>query len=76
MFERFTERSRRVVVLAQEEASMLSHHYIGAEHLLLGLIREGQGIAAQALAATDVTLEAARDRVVTATGRGRQHAPR
>ena len=50
MFERFTDRARRVVVLAQEEARMLSHNYIGTEHILLGLIHEGEGVAAKALA--------------------------
>ncbi|MBJ7434061.1 MAG: hypothetical protein JHC62_06455, partial [Microbacteriaceae bacterium] len=50
MFERFTDRARRVVVLAQEEAKQLNHNYIGTEHILLGLIREGDGIAAKALA--------------------------
>ena len=49
MFERFTDRARRVVVLAQEEARMLNHNYIGTEHILLGLIREGEGVAAQVL---------------------------
>ena len=49
MFERFTDRARRVVVLAQEEAKMLNHNYIGTEHILLGLIREGEGVAAQVL---------------------------
>ena len=49
MFERFTDRARRVVVLAQEEARMLNHNYIGTEHLLLGLIHEGEGVAAKAL---------------------------
>ncbi len=70
MFERFTNQSRRVVVLAQEEARMLGHNYIGAEHLLLGLISEGQGLAARVLSVKGVTLDAARDQVVTATGRG------
>jgi ATP-dependent Clp protease ATP-binding subunit ClpC len=70
MFERFTNQSRRAVVLAQEEARMLSHNYIGAEHLLLGLLHEGRGSAARVLAAMDITLDAARDQVVTATGRG------
>ena len=51
MFERFTDQSRRVVVLAQEEARLLNHHFIGTEHLLLGLISEGEGVAAQALTA-------------------------
>src|SRR6478609_9242211 len=49
MFERFTDRARRVVVLAQEEAKMLNHNYIGTEHILLGLIHEGEGVAAKAL---------------------------
>ena len=49
MFERFTDRARQVVVLAQEEARMLNHNYIGTEHILLGLIREGDGVAAQVL---------------------------
>ena len=70
MFERFTNQSRRAVVLAQEEARMLNHGYIGCEHLLLGLLHEGQGPAARVLTATGVTLDAARDEVVTVTGRG------
>jgi ATP-dependent Clp protease ATP-binding subunit ClpC len=70
MFERFTERSRRVVVLAQEEARMLDHNYIGTEHLLLGLIHEGDGIAAQAIEATGLTLDAARAEVERMIGRG------
>ncbi|MFI5894054.1 ATP-dependent Clp protease ATP-binding subunit [Actinoplanes sp. NPDC051513] len=68
MFERFTDQARRVVVLAQEEARLLNHHYIGTEHLLLGLISEGEGVAAQALTALDVTLEAARLKVEEAIG--------
>jgi ATP-dependent Clp protease ATP-binding subunit ClpA len=72
MFERFTNQSRRVVVLAQEEARMLNHNYIGTEHLLLGLLHEGQGSAARALTAMDVTLRAARDQVVAIVGRGQQ----
>jgi ATP-dependent Clp protease ATP-binding subunit ClpC len=63
VFERFTDQSRRVVVLAQEEARLLDHHDIGTEHLLLGLISEGEGLAAQALTALGVTLEAARTKV-------------
>jgi len=59
MFERFTDRARRVVVLAQDEASMLNHNFIGTEHILLGLIREGEGVAAQVL----VRLGADLDRV-------------
>jgi hypothetical protein len=70
MFERFTSQSRRVVVLAQEEARMLDHNYIGTEHLLLGLLHEGQGSAARVLAAMDVTLDAARGQVVEIIGRG------
>jgi hypothetical protein len=70
MFERFTNQSRRVVVLAQEEARMLKHNYIGTEHLLLGLLHEGKGSAARALNATGLTLGAARDQVVAIIGRG------
>jgi ATP-dependent Clp protease ATP-binding subunit ClpC len=70
MFERFTERSRRVVVLAQEESRMLDHNYIGTEHLLLGLIHEGDGIAAQAIESTGLTLDAARAEVEAMIGRG------
>jgi ATP-dependent Clp protease ATP-binding subunit ClpC len=72
MFERFTNQSRRVVVLAQEEARMLDHDYIGTEHLLLGLLHQGTGTAARALTAVDVTLPAARDQVVAIIGRGQQ----
>ena len=63
MFERFTDRARRVVVLAQEEARLLKHNYIGTEHLLLGLLAEGEGVAARALAALNVTPDAARAEV-------------
>jgi ATP-dependent Clp protease ATP-binding subunit ClpA len=70
MFERFTESSRRVVVLAQEEARMLDHNYIGTEHLLLGLIHEGDGIAARAIESTELTLDAARAEVERIIGRG------
>jgi ATP-dependent Clp protease ATP-binding subunit ClpA len=70
MFERFTNQSRRVVVLAQEEARELNHNYIGTEHLLLGLLHEGKGSAARALTAMDVTLTAARDQVTAIIGRG------
>jgi ATP-dependent Clp protease ATP-binding subunit ClpA len=70
MFERFTNQSRRVVVLAQEEARMLDHNYIGTEHLLLGLLHEGRGSAARALEAMDVTLQAVRDQVIEIIGRG------
>jgi ATP-dependent Clp protease ATP-binding subunit ClpA len=71
MFERFTNQSRRVVVLAQEEARALDHNYIGTEHLLLGLLHEGRGSAARALEGMDVTLVAARDQVVAIIGRGK-----
>jgi ATP-dependent Clp protease ATP-binding subunit ClpA len=70
MFERFTDRARRVVVLAQEEARMLNHDYIGTEHLLLGLIHEGEGVAATALGAMEIRLEAVRLQVEELTGRG------
>lgn len=74
MFERFTDRARLVVVLAQEEARMLNHGFIGTEHLLLGLIREEDGVAAQALASLGVGLEAVRQRVEEAVGRGKQES--
>ena len=64
MFERFTDRARRVVVLAQEEARMLSHNYIGTEHILLGLIREGEGVAAQVLVKLGGSLERVRQQVI------------
>ena len=70
MFERFTERSRKVVVLAQDEARRLRHDYIGTEHLLLGLIREKEGVAAQALNAAGVTLDGVRERVEAIMGYG------
>src|SRR5699024_10928488 len=63
MFERFTDRARRVVVLAQDEARLLNHNYIGTEHILLGLIHEAEGAGAKALEALDVTLDAAREQV-------------
>jgi ATP-dependent Clp protease ATP-binding subunit ClpC len=56
MFERFTDRARRVVVLAQEEARMLNHNYIGTEHILLGLIHEGEGVAAKAMESLGISL--------------------
>jgi ATP-dependent Clp protease ATP-binding subunit ClpC len=74
MFERFTDRARRVVILAQEEARMLNHGYIGTEHLLLGLIREGDGVAAKALELLGISLEAVHQQVEEIIGRG-QHAP-
>ena len=63
MFERFTDRARRVVVLAQEEARMLNHNYIGTEHILLGLIHEGEGVAAKALESLGISLDAVREQV-------------
>jgi ATP-dependent Clp protease ATP-binding subunit ClpA len=72
MFERFTDRARRVVVLAQEEARMLGHDYIGTEHLLLALIHEGEGVAAKALLALDVDLDTLRREVEALVGRGQQ----
>src|SRR6202166_2448959 len=63
MFERFTDRARRVLVLAQEEARLLGHGFIGTEHVLLGLIQEGEGLAAQALEQLEISLEAVREKV-------------
>ena len=74
MFERFTDRARRVVVLAQDEARMLNHNYIGTEHILLGLIHEGEGVAAKALEALGISLEAVREQVIEIIGEG-QNAP-
>ena len=73
MFERFTDRARRVVVLAQEESQRLSHNYIGSEHLLLGLLAEREGVAARALQSLNVTLTAAREQVEEIIGPGQQH---
>lgn len=70
MFERFTDRARRVVVLAQEEARNLNHNYIGTEHILLGLIHEGEGVAAQALEAMGISLESVREQVEEIIGQG------
>src|SRR5438309_5308902 len=70
MFERFTDRARRVVVLAQEEARMLNHNYIGTEHILLGLIHEGEGVAAKALESLGISLEAVRAQVEEIIGHG------
>ena len=72
MFERFTDRARRVVVLAQEEARLLNHNYIGTEHILLGLIHEGEGVAAKALESLGINLEAVRSQVVEIIGQGSQ----
>ncbi|WP_048760458.1 ATP-dependent Clp protease ATP-binding subunit [Corynebacterium vitaeruminis] len=72
MFERFTDRARRVVVLAQDEARELNHNYIGTEHILLGLISEGDGVAAKALESMGISLDAVRSEVVDIIGRGSQ----
>jgi ATP-dependent Clp protease ATP-binding subunit ClpC len=72
MFERFTDRARRVVVLAQEEARMLNHNYIGTEHILLGLIHEGEGVAAKALESLNISLDAVRQQVEEMIGQGQQ----
>ena len=70
MFERFTDRARRVVVLAQEEARLLNHNYIGTEHILLGLIHEGEGVAAKALESLGISLEGVRSQVEEIIGQG------
>jgi ATP-dependent Clp protease ATP-binding subunit ClpC len=70
LFERFTDRARRVVVLAQEEARLLNHNYIGTEHILLGLIHEGEGVAAKALESLGISLEAVRSQVEELIGQG------
>ena len=75
MFERFTDRARRVVVLAQDEARYLAHAYIGTEHLLLGLIREGDGVAARALTSLGVSFEVVRQQIVEIVGRGEGQPP-
>jgi ATP-dependent Clp protease ATP-binding subunit ClpC len=72
MFERFTDRARRVVVLAQEEARMLNHNYIGTEHILLGLLHEGEGVAARALESLGISREAVRQQVEEIIGQGQQ----
>jgi len=72
MFERFTNRARRVVVYAQEECVLLRHDHIGTEHLLLGLLHEGEGVAARALGSLGVSLQAARAQVGEVAGRGRR----
>jgi hypothetical protein len=72
LFERFTDRARRVVVLAQEEARLLNHNYIGTEHILLGLLNEGEGIAAKALESLGISLSAVREQVVEIIGQGQQ----
>jgi ATP-dependent Clp protease ATP-binding subunit ClpC len=70
MFERFTDRARRVIVLAQDEARLLNHNYIGTEHILLGLIHEGEGVAAQALESVGLTLDSVREQVEELVGKG------
>ena len=72
MFERFTDRARRVVVLAQEEARLLNHNYIGTEHILLGLIHEGEGVAARGLQSLGIRLDSVRSQVVDTIGQGHQ----
>ena len=72
MFERFTDRARRVIVLAQEEARGLKHNYIGTEHVLLGLIHEGEGVAAKALESLGISLDKVRAQVVEIIGEGQQ----
>ena len=72
MFERFTDRARKVVVLAQENARLLNHNYIGTEHILLGLIHEGEGVAARGMLSLGIQLDSARSEVVETIGRGEQ----
>ena len=72
MFEKFTDKARRVVVLAQEEAKLLNHNYIGTEHILLGLIHEGEGVAAKALESLDISLDQVREQVQEIIGQGQQ----
>jgi ATP-dependent Clp protease ATP-binding subunit ClpC len=72
LFEKFTDKARRVVVLAQEEAKLLKHNYIGTEHILLGLIHEGEGVAAKALEALGINLEQVREQVQEIIGQGQQ----
>ena len=76
MFERFTDRARRVVVLAQEEARLLNHNYIGTEHIVLGLIHEGEGVAAKALESLGISLEAVRAQVEEIIGQGKMRPDR
>jgi len=75
VFERYTDRARRVVVLAQEEARRLNHNYIGTEHILLGLIREGEGVAARALESLGISLEVVRQQVEEIIGPGSSRCP-
>ena len=75
MFERFSDRGRRVVVLAQDEARRLDHNYIGTEHILLGLLNEGRGVAARALESLGISLEVVRQQVEEIIGRGQGPSP-
>jgi ATP-dependent Clp protease ATP-binding subunit ClpA len=75
MFERFTDKARRVVVLAQEESRRLNHNYIGTEHLLLGLLREPEGVGAKALESVGISLDAARVQVEEFIGKGETSVP-
>jgi len=75
MFERFTDRARRAIVLAQQEARALDHHYVGTEHILLGLIHEGEGVAARALAALGISLHEMWQAVEAIIGRGTSSPP-
>ena len=72
MFERFTERARQVVVLAQEEVRTLKHNYIGTEHILLGLLREEEGLAARVLEGLEITVDDVRAQVVRIVGSGEE----
>lgn len=72
MFERFTERARKVVVHAQEEAGRFKHDWIGTEHLLLGLLKEGEGVAARALASLGITLDEVREHTEAIVGYGEE----
>ena len=72
MFERFTDRARRVVVMAQEEARKMNHKYIGTEHLLLGLLAEGEGVAAKSLGSLGIDLNSTRETVIETVGVGQQ----
>src|SRR5512135_2841710 len=74
MFERFTDQARRVVVLAQEEARRLDHNYIGTEHILLGLLRDGEGVAVEALDGLGISLDETRAKVEEIIGRGSDQA--
>ena len=72
MFERFTDWARQVIVLAQEEARMLDHNYVGTEHILLGLIRQGEGVAAKALESLGISLDVIRQEVEEIIGQGQE----